>query len=74
MLFHGINITVTQDLNLANKKLIQIGYDLYPIFFIFFPWHCIWYVVLYKHSKQQTNFKEVFKNEVNWHFSNSRNK
>ena len=36
MLFHGINITVTQDLNLANKKLIQIGYDLYPIFFYFF--------------------------------------
>lgn len=36
MLFHGINITVTQDLNLANKKLIQIGYNLYPIFFIFF--------------------------------------
>lgn len=36
MLFHGINITVMQGLNLANKKLIQIGYDLYPIFFNFF--------------------------------------
>ena len=38
MLFHGIAIAKMQGLNLANKKLIQIGYDLYPffIFLIFF--------------------------------------
>ena len=36
MLFHGIAIAKMQGLNLANKKLIQIGYDLYPIFFYFF--------------------------------------
>ena len=36
MLFHGIAIAKMQGLNLANKKLIQIGYNLYPIFFIFF--------------------------------------
>ena len=36
MLFHGIAIAKMQGLNLANKKLIQIGYDLYPIFLFFF--------------------------------------
>ena len=35
MLFHGIAIAKMQGLNLANKKLIQIGYNLYPIFLFF---------------------------------------
>ena len=65
MLFHGIAIAKMQGLNLANKKLIQIGYNLYPIFFNFFLdiiSDMCYYITIVRNKQI---FKEVFKNEIN---------